>query len=547
MGNTENRVGIFVLAALGIFAYMGFKIGAFRFDRGHYAQYTMYFKDVSGLSKKADVKIAGVKVGWVEDIGLEPDNGLKAEASVMVLRDYKLHSDAYAVVRQEGLLGAKYLELIPGDSLLPQLKEGQTLSKPSKSPVSIDELMSQFQKIAGNVEEITDSFRGAVGGVQGKEQLQSMFENFNLTAEKMARFSEVLERSFVRNEDNLDSILQLGNDLRRLADRLDKDVLPSFQENIDKIANVFDRDFNRIATKLEAAAGAMEEASIEARDGLRNVSSIAEKIDEGKGLLGKLVNEDETYRDLKVAVQGLRNYFAKVDRMEIIFDTHFESMHRRAENYDHEDTKGYFDVRIYPNDDHFFVIQMATSEKGFAKRYEIRKNYTDLENNKIDTDTLVLTDDNKLENVFNEEITIVPRDRPRIGLQFGKMFHHIALRAGLFDGTAGVAMDFDIPFQSEKLRWVMSFEFFDFKGRNRIDDRRPHLKWLNKMFFMRNLYVVFGADDFVSKRNANAFFGGGLRFGDDDVKYLISGLSGAAMGGGNGASFSGSGVTSISA
>ena len=43
----------------------------------------------------------------------------------------------------------------------------------------------------------------------------------------------------------------------------------------------------------------------------------------------------------------------------------------------------------------------------------------------------------------------------------------------------------------------------------------------------------------------SAFFGGGLRFGDDDVKYLLSGLSGAAFGGGNGASFSGSGVTSI--
>lgn len=234
LGNTETRVGIFVLAALGIFAYMGFKIGAFRFDRGHYAEYTMYFKDVSGLSKKADVKIAGVKVGWVESIGLERENGMKAEAQVMVLRDFKLHSDAYAVVRQDGLLGAKYLELVPGDSLLPQLHEGQALTRPSTSPVSIDELMQQFKTIAGNVEEITDSFRGAVGGVQGKEQLRSMFDNLNLTSEKMARFSEVLERSFVRNEDNLDAILQLGNDLRRLADRLDKDVLPSFQENIEK-------------------------------------------------------------------------------------------------------------------------------------------------------------------------------------------------------------------------------------------------------------------------------------------------------------------------
>jgi hypothetical protein len=41
---------------------------------------------------------------------------------------------------------------------------------------------------------------------------------------------------------------------------------------------------------------------------------------------------------------------------------------------------------------------------------------------------------------------------------------------------------------------------------------------------MKNLYTTFGVDDFVSRHNANPFFGGGLRFGDDDLKYLLSAL-----------------------
>ena len=53
------------------------------------------------------------------------------------------------------------------------------------------------------------------------------------------------------------------------------------------------------------------------------------------------------------------------------------------------------------------------------------------------------------------------------------------------------------------------------------------------MFLFRNLYFVFGADDFVSKRNANIFAGVGLRFGDNDVKYFMSGFSGMLSGASN--------------
>ena len=45
---------------------------------------------------------------------------------------------------------------------------------------------------------------------------------------------------------------------------------------------------------------------------------------------------------------------------------------------------------------------------------------------------------------------------------------------------------------------------------------------MNRVFFLNNLYLVFGADDFVSQTNANAFWGVGIRFGDDDMKYILS-------------------------
>ena len=523
VGKVETRVGIFVILALAVFAYMGFHIGAFRFDRGQYAQYTLFFKDVSGLSRKADVKIAGVKVGWVDAVTLVPDGETQAEVSVMISKDFALYSDAYAMVRQDGLLGPKFVEIIPGDPLLRKLQSGDPLSKPSTEPVSIDELLQQFKRIATNVDEVTKSFKDVLGGAEGKEQLQAIVDNVQTTAERLSSVSDVLDRAINRNEDHLDNFVQIGTTL---------------QTNLEKVSNVFDRDFNRVATKFETMASSFEDASLQARDGLRSVSSVAEKIDEGKGLLGKLVNEDETYRDLKLSIEGFKNYLTKIDRMQIVFDTHFESMIRKAEGYQWEDSKGFFGMRIYPREDYFYLLQIATSEKGYIKRKYVEKDYFDSKGKEISTeqiqdrpfnqqDTLNLDDLTRLAFVQDFRKTTVNRDSFKVDLQFGKIYKDIAFRFGLFEGTAGVGVDVDIPFGTDKFRWVTTLDMYDFNGRNRlIEDRRPHFKWLNKIFIFRNLYTTFGADDFASKRNASVFFGAGLRFGDDDIKYFLSSISG---------------------
>lgn len=521
-GKIETRVGLVVLAALGVFIYMGFQIGAFRFDRGKYAEYSMYFKDITGLSRKAEVKIAGVKVGWVEKIRLLRDHDTRAQVYGMILKEYPLYKDAYAIVRQDGLLGPKYIEINPGDPLLPEILPGQALSKPSQEPVNIDQLLQEVQDIATNIKNVSTSLNDAVGHGDGRAQLTSMFNNLHQTSERLVSFTETLDRSLSRNEQNIDQFLSLGNDIRRLSQQLETSVLPSFQQSMERVANVFDRDFGRLATRLEATAESIEDASIQARDGLRNVSSVAQKIDEGKGVLGKLINEDETYHDLRDAIAGFKNYLGKIDRMQIVFDSHSESMLRPAENYRFEDSKGYFDIRIHPNQDHFYLIQLVSSEKGFAFRKQTRREFLNECDEPVDPCTLDINDNARLRHIFTKDKQKFKRNTFRFGFQFGKVFDYVALRIGLMEGSAGFGFDIDIPFNTNKFRWVTTFEAFDLAGWNRLEDRRPHLKWLNRMFILRNLYFTFGADDFISKRNANAFFGAGIRFGDDDVKYLIS-------------------------
>lgn len=538
--NPETGVGIFVIAALGIFFYMTFQIGVFRLDTANYRPQIVYFKDVSGLARKADVKIAGVKVGWVESINLvQGQDAYQAVADIMVNKNYQLRSDAYAVVRQDGLLGVKYLEITPGDPLLPSLKSGQALGTPGKAPASIDELLQQFSKIATNVDDITSTVKDSLGGPEAKANLRLMFENLERAAAKIASFSEGVDRIVGRNEDDVNAIIQdirslahdlregvpgIQDDIRRVAQKLEVDVLPSFQSSVEKISRAFDRDFDKMATTLDATADAIQQAAYETRDGFKSIGQVATKIDQGKGLLGKLINEDQTYNDLKSAVQGLRNYFAKVESLGIVFDAHGENMYAPAEHFEHKDTKGYLDVRVHPCEDRFYIIGVSGSTKGTVKRREFLREWIDPNEVPYDQDRMHIDDNYKLFFAPRSYETILERDTTKYALQFGKIFEDVAFRFGLFENTFGVGVDYDIPFGTDKLRWVTSFEAYDWRGRDRIDDERPHFKWLNRVFFFRNLYFAFGADDFISKHNANAYFGAGIRFCDDDIKYFMSRL-----------------------
>ncbi len=534
--NTETSVGLFVLAALAIFFYMTFQIGVFRADTSSYRTHTIYFKDLSGLSKKAEVKIAGVKVGWVDKVGLVQGNkNYKAKAKVKVHKDYKLRSDAQAVVRQDGLLGVKFLEVAPGDPLLPIIKSGEALTHPGKSPASIDSMIREFQMVAENVKEVTGTIKDALSGSANKQRLDETMDNIHIAAERVARFSEVADRIMTRSEDDVQGMIsdlrvfagdlrEASPDIKKVLNRLDEETLPAFQRNLDKIGTVFDRDFGTVAGKLESTSDAIEEAALQTRDGFRSIGAVADKINDGKGLIGKLVNDEHTYHDLKVAVQGMKNYFSKVESMGIVFDSHFESMHRPAENYARKNSKGYFDVRVHPNQENFYILQMMGSTKGSVERKIIDRQWFDSAGNELKPNELNISDDYRLRYAESTEETIRKRDAVKYGFQFGKIFSDTAVRFGLIEGSFGFGADYNIPFGTDKFRWVTSLEGFDFRGRSRLDDSRPHLKWINRIFLLRNIYVDFGADDFVSKHNSNTFFGGGIRFSDDDIKYFASSL-----------------------
>ena len=112
---TEVIVGGVVLAAaLGFLIFAGQATG-FSKASGDY-RLNASFRSAEGLTVGTDVRLAGVKIGTVTGLELNP-NTFRAETTVSIVKDVKIPDDSEIVVASEGLLGGNFVEIVPGGSL----------------------------------------------------------------------------------------------------------------------------------------------------------------------------------------------------------------------------------------------------------------------------------------------------------------------------------------------------------------------------------------------------------------------------------------------
>lgn len=138
-------VGLFVLVGLAALAYLSLQVGGLEFSRGDRIALKATFDDIGGLSARAPVKVAGVKIGEVA--GIELDEDLRAIVHLSVDAEVGLSIDSSAAIRTAGLLGDQFIavELGAEDDVL---VEGEAFQF-TESALSIEKLVGQFVHDAG--------------------------------------------------------------------------------------------------------------------------------------------------------------------------------------------------------------------------------------------------------------------------------------------------------------------------------------------------------------------------------------------------------------
>lgn len=144
----EFGTGLFILFGILALFFLATQTTNFQFSSGSSYHVTATFNNVGGLKVRAPVKMAGVAVGSVTSIKLDPQR-LEAVVTMDINDKYnQLPKDSAASILTSGLLGAEYVGLSPGGSLQP-LQNGDHIQF-TQSAVILEHLISQFVSSMGS-------------------------------------------------------------------------------------------------------------------------------------------------------------------------------------------------------------------------------------------------------------------------------------------------------------------------------------------------------------------------------------------------------------
>jgi len=115
----ENKLEVIIgaavlLVALGFVVFLYQSTGLSVSNSKHY-ELKADFRSADGIHVGTDVRLAGVKVGTVSDLGLNAET-YRAEAELSIENKIDIPDDSALTVSSEGLLGGNFIEIIPGAS-----------------------------------------------------------------------------------------------------------------------------------------------------------------------------------------------------------------------------------------------------------------------------------------------------------------------------------------------------------------------------------------------------------------------------------------------
>lgn len=197
----ELGVGIFIVIGLIILVSFVFFISDFQFIKPGY-QFDVVFGFANGLREGAPSRFAGVDIGEVKALRVFYDPEAlktKARVRVWVKEDSRIPSDSQVWINTLGLLGEKYLEIIPGANYNALVKAGDTII--GQDPVAMAEITEETKKLILKIEQATGGLNDLLARIKsGQGTLgklvydETVYQNISAVSGDLKELTEDLKR-----------------------------------------------------------------------------------------------------------------------------------------------------------------------------------------------------------------------------------------------------------------------------------------------------------------------------------------------------------------
>jgi len=502
--NTAYKVGFFVtisaLALGGVILYFG----EIPLTKRHELVYYAYFKNVAGLSKGSDVRVAGVKVGKVKNFIFE--NG-KVKVVLEIYRQVPIYKDAKAEIKSLGILGDKYVEIDPGHPEAGLLPNKSTIAQTSVAP-SISEMVETFQKTGKNIDKLVYQLTLLIES--NRKQIEQLILNLNALA---VNLNNLLEQNTKYINKSLKNIAILTRELRisvpkllysyeRLTELLNvfaEKSLPKTQkliENLNKVSYNLSHQLPHLINNLTVLSETLATNKEAIKGTLQNLYAITNEIKEGRGSLGRLIKDPTLYRELKKSAKTLSEAAGVITKTKL----HIEAWGQ----YETEgDSKAGVNVILQPSHTHYYLLGIVGDSAGKVTKKVYYSNGQERE---------------QVEKQYKPEVT----------LQYARIFpdkwlhpgSSIVARFGIKESTGGVGLDYVY-----NNRLMFFFDIWDFGREDRPnEDLKPNTELGVKYIFASPFFVKLGGYDLLNSKYRSFLIGGGMSFTDNDLKYLMGAM-----------------------
>jgi phospholipid/cholesterol/gamma-HCH transport system substrate-binding protein len=257
---------LFTLSCFGLLLFLWLSFGGPAPLKPKGYRFTVLFPQAAQLSQQADVRISGVPVGRVIDVGLGPHNSSKAVLELKA-RYAPLHADARAMLRTKTLLGETYVELTPGSRSAPAIPEGGTLPPGRVAPtVALDQIFRAFdpqtrrafqvwmQAMAagfqGRGRDVSDAFGNLVPFTQDTGALASILHTQSADVRRLVRGTGTVFGALARRKDQLQALIRGAEATFSATDASNGALADAF-----RVLPGFERTSRAALTQLDALAG----------------------------------------------------------------------------------------------------------------------------------------------------------------------------------------------------------------------------------------------------------------------------------------------------
>ena len=293
--SNEVKVGLVAVLAI-VSAYFGFNylkgIEIFQDSRTFYAIYPR----IDGLSADNTVQLNGVKIGRVRDIQLLTNGTGNIVVEFEINNNsVPVTTDAVARIASLDLFGSKAISLQLGQSDV-ALESGDTLISEIEGDLKaeVDKRLRPLEQKTNDLIGSIDSLVTIVQSILNEDAAQNLSESFSSINRSFQTFETTLRRVdtlVVAEREKFDAIINNMNG-----------IVANIEQNNENIT--------AILTNMNTLSDSLVEADLvgtinNAGKAMENVASVMQKIDNGEGTIGLLVNNDTLYNNLESATLEL--------------------------------------------------------------------------------------------------------------------------------------------------------------------------------------------------------------------------------------------------